>query len=275
MPDFRTSDGRRLYFEQSGSGDPVLCLSGLTRNSGDFSFVQPHLNGMQLIMMDYRGRGRSDRDPDFMNYNIFRESLDAIELLNHLGVEKTAILGTSRGGLIAMALAASHPDRLTHVILNDVGPVIEPSGIAKIMDYVGKAPISKTYEEAARVLQAVMEPQFPGVPYERWLALAKIQYSATPEGLTLQYDPALRTALLEQAAAGAIPDMWIFYDALKDIPTGVLRGANSDVLSAETLAEMHKRHPELISAEVPNRGHVPFLDEPESLALIHKVLSTT
>lgn len=275
MPDFRTSDGRRLYFEQSGSGDPVLCLSGLTRNSSDFSFVQPHLNGMQLIMMDYRGRGRSDHDPDYMNYNIFRESLDAIDLLDHLNLPRTAILGTSRGGLIAMALAASHPERLTHVILNDVGPVIEPAGIAKIMDYVGKEPASKTYEQAAHALMSGMATQFPDVPYDRWLAQAKVQYNTTADGLTLRYDPALRTALLEQAATGAIPDMWMFFEALNGIPTGVLRGANSNVLSAETLAEMHRRHPGLISADVPNRGHVPFLDEPESLALIHKVLSTT
>ena len=275
MPDFRTSDGRRLYFQQSGSGDPVLCLSGLTRNSGDFSFVQPHLNGMHLIMMDYRGRGRSDHDPDYMNYNIFRESLDAIDLLDHLNLPRTAILGTSRGGLIAMALAASHPERLTQVILNDVGPVIEPAGIAKIMDYVGKEPASKTYEQAAHALKSGMATQFPDVPYDRWLAQAKVQYNATADGLTLRYDPALRTALLEQAATGAIPDMWMFFEALNGIPTGVLRGANSDVLSAETLAEMHRRHPDLISTDVPNRGHVPFLDEPESLALIHKVLSTT
>lgn len=275
MSDFRTSDGRRLYFEQSGSGVPVLCLSGLTRNSGDFSFVQPHLNGIQLIMMDYRGRGRSDHDPDYMNYNIFRESLDAIDLLDHLNLPKAAILGTSRGGLISMALATSHPERLSHVILNDVGPVIEPAGIAKIMDYVGKEPASKTYEHAAHALKSGMETQFPDVPYDRWLAQAKVQYNATADGLTLRYDPALRTALLEQAATGAIPDMWMFFEALNGIPTGVLRGANSDVLSAETVAEMHRRHPGLISADVPNRGHVPFLDEPESLALIHKVLSTT
>ncbi len=275
MPDFTTSDGRRLHFEDTGSGQPVLCLAGLTRNSRDFSFMQPHLGDKRLIMMDYRGRGQSDYDPDFMNYNIFRESHDAIELLDHLDVPKAAILGTSRGGLIAMALAASHPERLTHVILNDVGPVIEPAGIAKIMDYVGKAPVSKTYDEAAETLQSVMKPQFPGVPYERWRAQAEIQYAATSDGLSLRYDPALRTALLEQAATGAIPDMWMFFEALRDIPTGVLRGANSDVLGAETLTEMHNRHPGLISAEVPNRGHVPFLDEPESLDIIRRVLSVT
>lgn len=272
MPDFTTSDGKRIYFEDHGSGTPLLCLAGLTRNSRDFSYFAPHATELRMIAMDYRGRGRSDYDPDFMNYNVFRESHDAIELLDVLGIEKAAILGTSRGGLIAMALAASHPERLAGVILNDVGPVIETSGIAKIMAYVGAQPTAKTYDEAAAALKHVMEPQFPGVPLEIWRKQAEIQYKQQGDRLALRYDPALRKALLEQAASGAIPDYWLFFEALRNIPCGAIRGANSDVLSAETLAEMHRRHPGLISAEVPDRGHVPFLNEPQSLDVIKKVL---
>lgn len=272
MPDFTTSDCKRIYFEDHGSGTPLLCLAGLTRNSRDFSYFAPHATELRMIAMDYRGRGRSDYDPDFMNYNVFRESHDAIELLDVLGIEKAAILGTSRGGLIAMALAASHPERLAGVILNDVGPVIETSGIAKIMAYVGAQPTAKTYDEAAAALKHVMEPQFPGVPLEIWRKQAEIQYKQQGDRLALRYDPALRKALLEQAPSGAIPDYWLFFEALRNIPCGAIRGANSDVLSAETLAEMHQRHPSLISAEVPDRGHVPFLNEPQSLDVIKKVL---
>ncbi|WP_209505359.1 MULTISPECIES: alpha/beta hydrolase [unclassified Ruegeria] len=272
MSDFTTSDGRRIYFEDHGSGTPLLCLAGLTRNGRDFSHFAPHATELRMITMDYRGRGRSDYDPDFMNYNVFRESHDAIELLDVLGIEKAIVLGTSRGGLIAMALAASHPERLAGVILNDVGPVIETSGIAKIMAYVGAQPTAKTYDEAAVVLKHVMEPQFPKVPLEIWRKQAEIQYEQQGDGLALRYDPALRKALLEQAASGAIPDYWLFFEALRNIPCGAIRGANSDVLSAETLAEMHRRHPGLISAEVPDRGHVPFLNEPQSLDVIKKVL---
>ncbi|WP_298849727.1 alpha/beta hydrolase [uncultured Ruegeria sp.] len=272
MPDFTTSDGRRVYYEETGTGTPLLCLAGLTRNSGDFSFFAPHAVGLRMIAMDYRGRGRSEYDPDFMNYNIFRESHDAIELLDVLGIEKAVILGTSRGGLIAMALAASHPERLAGVILNDVGPVIEPSGIAKIMAYVGAQPSAKTYDEAAAVLKHVMEPQFPGVPLETWREQAENQYEKLADGLKLRYDAALRNALIEQAASGATPDLWMFFEALRDIPTGVIRGANSDVLGVATLGEMHSRHPGLISVDVPDRGHVPFLNEPQSLDLIQKVL---
>ncbi|WP_424832760.1 alpha/beta fold hydrolase [Ruegeria sp.] len=274
MAFFTTSDGQRLHFEDSGTGTPLLCLAGLTRSGLDFGYLAPHVADLRMITMDYRGRGRSDFDPDYMNYNVLRESHDVIELMDHLGLKRANVLGTSRGGLIAMALAASHPKRLKRVILNDVGPVIEPVGIAQIMDYVGKQPVSKTYEEAARALKQAMEPRFPGVPLERWRQQAEVQYSETSGGLGLRYDPALRTALIEQSVTGATPDLWLFFEALRDIPTGVIRGANSDVLGAATLAEMHARHPGLISVEVPDRGHVPFLDEPESLELIHKVLET-
>ncbi|WP_170561128.1 alpha/beta fold hydrolase [Ruegeria atlantica] len=274
MAFFISSDDRRLFFEDTGSGAPVLCLAGLTRNSKDFSFLKPHLGDMRVIAMDYRGRGRSDHDPDFMNYNVLRESQDAIELLDHLSLDRVNVIGTSRGGLIAMALAASHPERLLSVVLNDVGPVLEPSGIAKIMEYVGKQPVSKTYDLAARALQHVMGPQFPGVSLTRWRQQAEVQFDETPDGLTLSYDPALRTALLEQAAAGPAPDLWPLFEALQGLPTGVIRGANSDILGKDTLTEMHNRHPALISAEIPDRGHPPFLDEPQSVELIRKVLVT-
>ncbi|CUK12870.1 Tropinesterase [Ruegeria denitrificans] len=274
MAFFTTSDDRRIFFEDTGTGTPVLCLAGLTRNSRDFAFLAPHITDLRMITMDYRGRGQSDHDPDYINYNIIRESLDVVELLDHLGLDRVAILGTSRGGLIAMTLAVSHPERLSGVVLNDVGPVIESVGIAKIMEYVGKQPVSKTYDEAALVLQQAMEQQFPGVSLARWRQQADFQYEQTQNGLTLRYDPALRTALLEQAAAGTPPDLWMFFEALRGIPTGVIRGANSDVLGKDTLAEMHKRHSGLISAEIPDRGHVPFLDEPQSLALIRNVLDT-
>ncbi|WP_170753621.1 alpha/beta fold hydrolase [Ruegeria lacuscaerulensis] len=272
MPFFTTTDGKKLYFEDTGSGIPVFCLAGLTRNTQDFSFLAPQMTDHRMIAMDYRGRGQSDYDPDHSNYNVLREAHDAIELLDHLGLERVSVIGTSRGGLIAMALAASHPERLAAVVLNDIGPVIDTSGIAKIMDYVGKQPVSKTYDDAARALQHMMQAHFPGVPLQRWRQMAEFQNEETPQGLKLRYDPSLRTALLDQAAAGAIPDMWLFFEALRNIPTGVIRGENSDVLSEQTLAEMHDRHPGLVSVSVPDRGHAPFLDEPESLDLIRKTL---
>jgi len=274
MAAFTTTDGLRLFYEDEGTGQPLLCLAGLTRCSRDFEFLRPHVTDLRLIRLDYRGRGQSDYDPDYRNYNVLREAHDVIELLDHLGLDRVTVLGTSRGGMIAMALAASHPDRLAGVILNDVGPVIEPAGIARIMDYVGKKPVSKTHDQAALALKQAMEPQFPGVPLSVWRKQAEIQYAASDQGLALRYDDGLHKALLDQAATGAIPDLWLFFEALRDIPTAVLRGANSDILGAGTVAEMHRLHPGLISAEVPDRGHVPFLDEPQSLDLIRRILET-
>lgn len=277
MSFFTTSDGKQLHYTDTGpsSGRPLLCLAGLTRNGRDFSFVAPHLSDLRLITLDTRGRGASEYDADFMNYNVLREGHDAIELLDHLALEKVTVLGTSRGGLLAMALAASHPERLKGVILNDIGPVVGAQGIARIMDYVGKRPRAKTLDQAAADMKAALDPEFPGVPLQVWRQQAEFQYQETDTGLELRYDPNLHKALLEQAATGATPDMWMFFAALAKLPLAVIRGANSDILSHETLEEMKRRHPGMIAAEVPDRGHPPFLDEPASLALIRQFLEQT
>ncbi|WP_101068836.1 alpha/beta fold hydrolase [Roseovarius salinarum] len=273
MPKFRTSDGLALHYEDDGEGRPVLCLAGLTRNARDFTFLAPHMRDCRLIRLDSRGRGESDYDPDYMNYNVIREGHDAIELLDHLELDRVTVIGTSRGGLIAMALAASHPERLAGVVLNDIGPVVGPAGLARIMDYVGKEPPYTDYEDAADGLLAASGDEFPGVPRERWRAQAENMWVEKPGGgLGLRYDANLHRALLEQSASGAQPDLWMFFEALAEIPVGVLRGANSDILDPGTVEGMHRRHPGLISASVPDRGHVPFLDEPVSLDLIGRLM---
>lgn len=280
MSHFQTSDGLSLYYADhptaNDSGPVVLCLAGLTRNTADFDHVMPHLSGCRVIAMDYRGRGQSDFDPDHANYNVMREAQDVIELLDHLGLEQVTILGTSRGGLLAMMLAALHKGRLSGVILNDIGPFVSPTGIARIMEYVGKQPNSKTLGEAAFALKVMMEPEFPDVSIERWRHFAAVQHVEIEDGLALSYDAKLRDALIEQAEAGkAVPDLWPLFMALAGLPAGVIRGANSDILPAETVTEMAERLPGLVVGVVPNRGHAPFLDEPESLAVIRQVLEAT
>jgi len=273
MARFTTSDGLSLYYTDEGIGQPVLCLAGLTRNSADFSFLAPHLTGNRLIRMDYRGRGQSDHAPDFMTYNILREGQDAIELMDHLGLDRVTLIGTSRGGLIAMGLAHEHPGRLSRVVLNDIGPEVSADGIARIMDYVGRAPDLPDLDAAAGALAHIHAVAFHGVPLARWRAQAEFMFFEKPEGgLGLRYDPRLRDALVGQAGAGEAPDLWQMFDALRDIPTAVIRGENSDLLSVGTLDAMKARNPDLISTTVPNRGHVPFLDEPEAMSAIHAVL---
>lgn len=269
---FTTSDGLRLAWEEEGAGLPVLCLPGLTRNASDFDELAAALGGrFRLIRLTLRGRGRSDRDPDWKNYNVAVEGRDVVEFLDFLGLARVTIVGTSRGGLIAMLLAATVKERLAGVLLNDVGPVLEPEGLANIMGYLGVAPTVKTHPQAAAALEARLGGRFPSLPAGKWLSLAQRWFDATPDGLVLNYDPRLRDAL--EAAAGPVPDMWPLFDALAGLPVAVVRGANSDLLSAATVAEMARRHPGLIVAEVSERGHVPFLDEPEALRAFEALMA--
>ncbi len=269
MPTFTTSDGLSLHYTYEGAGLPVLCLAGLTRDGRDFDFVAPHLEGVRLIRLDYRGRGQSDwGDP--ATYQIPVEGRDAVELLNHLGIDKAAVLGTSRGGLIAMLLAATVKDRLLGVALNDIGPEIAPEGLEVIKDYLGKPPLLKTHAEMAAARARVLTG-FPNVPPERWLQESQILFNETEDGLELTYDPRLREAVVE-GGAQPVPDLWPLFDALSGLPLACIRGANSDLLSPATFAEMKKRRPDMVAVEVPDRGHIPFLDEPESLNALRRWL---
>lgn len=268
MPRFDTSDGLSLHFEDEGTGLPILCLSGLTRDARDFEYVLPHLSSNRVIRLDYRGRGKSDWADDFNTYNIMREAQDAIELLNHLGLEKVAIIGTSRGGLIAMGLAVTLKARLLGVAINDVGPVLDPKGIEVIMTYLGVKPKAKTLAEAAAARAHVLRDLFPNVPASRWNEEVAKFFNETPEGLGLTYDPKLRDAI-EAMSHAAVPDLWPWLDALNGLPCAIIRGANSDLLTQETYKDMLKRLPDARGVVVPDRAHVPFLDEPEAVAVLH------
>ncbi len=270
MSTFTTSDGLHLHYEDEGEGLPLLCLPGLTRTTRDFDYVAPHLSGVRMIRMDYRGRGQSDWDETWENYTLPVECRDVLELLQHLGLAQVAILGTSRGGLNAMGLAAGSPGTLLGVALNDVGPQIDADGIAFIMGYLGRNPAAKTHEEAAAALAHTMKG-FSGVPDDRWMQEVRTHFVQAKDGLRITYDPALRRAI-EAAGHQAAPDLWPFFDALPDRPLALIWGENSDLLKEATVQEMQRRRPDMITARVPGRGHVPFLDEPESLGALHRWL---
>ena len=262
---FTADDGSRLAYRDEGEGLPVLCLAGLTRNMADFDYVAPHLSGVRLIRMDYRGRGQSDFT-GAETYTVPREAKDALELLDHLGLEQAAVIGTSRGGLIAMVLAATARPRLLGILLNDVGPALERAGLEKIFDYVGRNPAAKSMDELVAKLPRTM-PGFVNVPEARWRAFAERLYSPADKGLHIRYDPELRTSFLA-AFEGPQADLWPLFDACAGLPLALIRGANSDLLSETAAAEMRRRRPDMIFADVPDRAHVPFLDEAESLGAI-------
>jgi len=266
---FTSSDGISLAYTDAGEGQPLLCLAGLTRNGRDFDYLAPHLEGVRLIRPDYRGRGASHwADP--ASYTVPREARDAVELLDHLGLARAAVLGTSRGGLVAMMLAVTAKDRLAGVMFNDIGPVVERKGLEQIFDYIGRNPKAPDYAAAAAAMPASM-PGFGAVPEGRWREEVERHYIETPGGLVITYDPALRGAFLA-AFDGPEPDLWPLFDALEGLPVGLLHAFNSDILGRTTAAEMRRRRPDMIFAEVPERGHIPFLDEVESLAAIRRFL---
>ncbi|MDQ2091630.1 alpha/beta fold hydrolase [Marimonas arenosa] len=267
MANFTSSDGISLHFTDEGSGLPLLCLPGLTRDGRDFDFVAPHLAGVRLIRLDYRGRGQSQwADPG--SYSIPTEARDVLELLDHLGLERVAILGTSRGGLIAMTLAAIARDRLSGVALNDVGPEIDPKGLELIATYVGRNPSHKTHDSLLAIWPEVTRG-FRNVPDGRFREEVTRLYDETPDGLKITYDPGLRDAVLA-AAAEPMPDLWPLFDALTGLPLCALRGEGSDILHETTFTEMQRRRPDMIAATIPDRGHVPYLDEPESLDALRR-----
>lgn len=263
---FQAEDGAKLAYTDGGTGPPVLALAGFTRNGRDFDYLARRLPGVRLIRLDSRGRGDSDWT-GVDTYNLAQETRDALALLDHLGLKRVAVIGSSRGGLLGMVMAATAPGRVAGLCLNDVGPVLERAGLERIGTYIGVEPAVATLEEIADRMPMAM-PGFSHVPELRWEEETIRRYTQTSHGVALPYDPALRKAF-ETALASPVTDAWPLFDACAGIPLALIRGANSDVLSRAAAEAMAARRPDMIYAEVPDRGHTPFLDEPEALAAIH------
>ncbi|ABD54576.1 alpha/beta fold hydrolase [Jannaschia sp. CCS1] len=267
------ADGVRLAYDDQGEGVALLCLPGLTRNVDDFEPVLDHYRDRaRVIRMDFRGRGASDH-ADFSTYTPMQEAQDVVALLNHLGMSKVCVLGTSRGGLVALMLAVMARDRLAGVIFNDIGPEIMAEGLSVIMDYIGQPPAYATLAEAAAAMPQVYKGVFRNVPAATWEDFARRVWREEGGRLHLRYDPTLREAVAPAFAPDfEAPDLWPLFDALDGVPLGLIRGAQSNILSAGTAAEMRRRRPDMAFVELADRGHVPFLDEPGARAVIETVL---
>jgi pimeloyl-ACP methyl ester carboxylesterase len=275
---FNSADGLRLFYRDyaapAGSTRlPVLCLPGLTRNSRDFDSVAPRLQRERRVLAaDLRGRGRSQHDPNWLNYHPGTYVADINLLLQAAGVQRFVLLGTSLGGILAMMLAATQPQNVAGVILNDVGPEVAPEGLARISGYVGRhAPVT-SWDEAVATVRATYGFAAPGLSDEEWLAHTRRSYTEVDGVPQLDLDPMIGEAV-RSAPAAAAPDLWPLYAALRPVPTLALRGATSDILSVATFERMHREKPDLERVTVPNRGHVPLLDEPECVAAIDAFLS--
>jgi len=264
------ADGLRLYAREYDPGTagalPVVCLSGLTRSSEDFNELAVALSRdtahpRRVLALDYRGRGRSDWDKDWRNYDIKIELNDVLQVLTVAGIEKAVFVGTSRGGLITMALSAVRPTLIAGAVLNDIGPVLEARGLARIRGYVGKLPTPHSMQEAVQILQQASAAEFPAFTDEQWKALVRVTWREANGQLVLNYDPNLMKTLEASDPTAPLPDLWPLFEGLKPFPLLVIRGEHSDLLSAETVqAAMQARHQRLTAITVPGQGHAPALD---------------
>ena len=274
--EFAAPDGRRLAFQDTRTDGPaVLCLAGLTRNARDFAGLAQHLGERyRVLRLDARGRGLSEwaEDP-LAEYTVPVEAGDAVALLDHLGIEQAAVIGTSRGGLQGMTIAATQPERLSALVLNDIGAVIEPEGLAYIMTYLGIEPDFASFEEAACALERSLGAAFPDLTPGQWVGFARTIYRDEGGRPRLSYDPRLREAAEATMGEGPV-ELWELFDASERVPLLVIRGENSNILSAATVEEMARRRPDMLRVTVPNRGHPPFLDEPEAREAIDAFLES-
>jgi pimeloyl-ACP methyl ester carboxylesterase len=255
-----------------GSRVPVLCLPGLTRNARDFEALAAELaRERRVLSPDLRGRGRSAWDPEPAHYRPATYLADVLRILDELRVPRVIAIGTSLGGLLTMLLAAARPEALAAAVLNDIGPVLEPEGIARIRAYVGRGGAMKSWGAAAAACRDAQGIAFPGLDDAGWLAFARRTCIEGPDGaVRFDYDPRIAEAVADPAPSS---DPWLLWRPLLAIPTLVVRGEISDILSIGTLAEMKRRKPDLHTVTVPGRGHAPLLDEPEALQAIRSFLA--
>jgi pimeloyl-ACP methyl ester carboxylesterase len=275
--DWQSHDGLRLYARvypgPHATAPNVLCLHGLTRNSRDFEDLAPHLaRRYRVIVPDLRGRGRSARDPNWRNYQPGVYVGDILALLAAVDAARVAVIGTSLGGMLAMMLGYSQRPRIAGIILNDVGPELDPVGVERIKQYAGRLAPVRTWSDAVAQIESIYGGAWPGLGPERWAVLARRGYRENAAGVVeVDADPNIGEAL--RAAPAAAPDLWPLWKALGDLPTLAIRGANSDILSAATFARMKSENPALRQLRVADRGHVPLLDEPECLLAIDDFLT--
>ena len=268
-------DGLRLHYrDYAGLPDrpALLMLHGLTRNARDFeSLAERYAGDWRVIVPDFRGRGESQWDPVSARYMPGTYAMDVLQLLEELGVGEAVFLGTSLGGLVTMIVVKLAPDKVAGVLLNDIGPEVDPSGIDRIRMYVGRSVIFQDWNEAASRIRARSADVHPAYGDAEWLRFAKRICRETENGIELDYDMAIAEPF-HAGNTGEVPDAWPYYRALAGRPVLVLRGETSDLLAQSVAERMVTEIPDVEVVTVPGVGHAPDLDEPESVAGIDRLL---
>jgi pimeloyl-ACP methyl ester carboxylesterase len=274
---FTAADGTRLYARDEGPRNgltPLLCLAGLTRNSRDFDPVfERYGSSRRVIALDFRGRGRSARAVDPLTYRVDVELQDTTAFLQSLQVERVALLGTSRGGIVGMLMATFAKTFLAGLMLNDIGCALQTDGLQRIKDYVGKPKFYRTWDDVARST-ADGARGFSNLTHADWLVMVKRIYIETEARIGPSHDPALAETLPsdDDIRAGKVGELWSILPALADVPFALLRGAGSDLLTEATVDRMKLEAPALKVTTILDRGHVPFLDEAASVTAIDRWL---
>lgn len=260
-----SSDGLRLHardYPGRAEALPLVCLPGLTRNARDYEMLAERFAGeRRVICAELRGRGESAYAKDPMSYVPLIYARDIAAMLDGAGVDRFIAVGTSLGGIVTMLLAGMLPGRIAGVVLNDVGPAIEPAGLARIRGYVGRSSTFPTWVHAARGVQESNADVYSDYALEDWIGMAKRLYRLNAAGrIVLDYDMKIAEPFrLPGNEAG--PDMWRAYAAFGDTPVLIVRGERSDILSASTAERMAEALPRAELVTVARVGHAPTLME--------------
>ena len=271
-----SNDGLRLHYRDyagDASRPPIICIPGLTRNARDFEGVAARLAGdWRVICVELRGRGESAQAKDPMTYMPLTYVQDMEALVAELKFDRFVLFGTSLGGLITMLMATNGRDRIAGALLNDIGPVLEARGLERIRSYVGRSQNWPTWLHAARAIAEAQGDRYPDWEIDDWLVYAKRLCRLNSNGrIVMDYDMRIAEPFkMPQGEAGF--DLWPAFRSLDGIPSLIVHGEVSDVLSAESVAKMTDAIPSMESVTVPRVGHAPTLEEPAAEKAIDKLL---
>jgi len=274
-------DGLKLHVRDYGplasQALPIVCLPGFARTAADFhelalALSRDETRPRRVLALDYRGRGLSGYDKDWKNYDIRVELDDVMQVLVATGIAEAVFVGTSRGGLLTMALAAAQPATIKGVVMNDVGPVIDARGLLRIRGYVGKLPLPRSYSEGAEILKRLSDQQFPVLGDAEWEMMARRTWTDRDGQFRTDYDPNLMKVLEELDLEAPLPVLWPYFEALNGVPILAIRGENSDLLAEKTLQDMGERHPDCETFVAPGQGHAPLLGSKEMIRRIGKLI---
>ncbi|MYM64929.1 alpha/beta fold hydrolase [Pseudomaricurvus sp. HS19] len=280
---YRVGDGLQLYARDytDANGNTkdstltVLCLHGLSRNSADFAELADRLcDRYRVLVPDQRGRGLSQWDSDSSRYQPLTYVQDMWQLLDAQGIERVVVIGTSMGGLMGMLMAAQQPQRIAGLVINDVGPEVDPAGLARLMSYVGRDKVIRNWDDAVSYTRELNQVCFPFYGDEQWQAMARRLYRENEQGVpVVAYDPAIAAPIHSDQGNAVPPDLWPLFQTLQEVPLLLLRAELSDLLSETCFARMQEEVPAAMAVTVPGVGHAPMLDEPDAVDAIEEFLA--